>query len=118
MSVFDTDEANACGGKAHFGLRMFAPPFGPTNFAGCTSGVHDSPLFSRTEFPIEASQGGLNEPWLEGHPCSLAVGIEFPGHSQRLERRCDAPGRHTHMHDGADPGLACALALPGFLDHG
>jgi hypothetical protein len=65
-------------------LRIFVPPFGPTNLVGRTGGFHDDPLFSGAEFPSEASQGGLNEPWLESHPCSLAVRIEFLGHTQRL----------------------------------
>jgi len=59
----------------------------------------------------------LDDPWFEGGPRGFAVRIEFPGHSQRFERRCDAPGRHTHQHDGADPRLARALPFPGLLDH-
>jgi hypothetical protein len=53
----------------------------------------------------------------EGDPRGLAALIEFLGHSQRFERRCDAPGRHTHQHDGGDGRLACALPFPGLLNH-
>jgi len=42
--------------KPRLGLGMFAPPFGPSDPMRCASGVHDGPLFSRTEFPIEASR--------------------------------------------------------------
>jgi hypothetical protein len=84
---------------------------------GGTSGLDDKALIDGTEWLGEAGQCGLDEPRFEGDPCSLAIGIEFPGHAQRLERRCDASGRHTHEHNGADPRLACASGLPGFLDH-
>jgi hypothetical protein len=97
---------------------MFGPPFRPPYFVGGTSGIHDGPLIGRTECPGEAGQRGLDKPRFEGHPCSLAVRIEFPGHSQRLQRRCDAPGGHTHQHDGADPAWACALPFSGLLNHG
>jgi hypothetical protein len=66
---------------------------------GSASGINDSALFRRTECPAEAGQRGLDEPRFEGHACSLAVEIEFPSNSQRLKRRCDAPGRHAHHHD-------------------
>ena len=74
---------------------------------GSASGINDSSLFRRTECPAEAGQCGLDEPRFDGHACNLAVRIEFLGHSQRFERRGDAPGRHTHQHDGADGRLAC-----------
>jgi hypothetical protein len=38
-------EANAGGRRLTSGLREFAPPFGPANFEGCTSGIHDGSLF-------------------------------------------------------------------------
>jgi len=44
------------------GLRIFAPPFGPSNFMGHTGGRNDSALFGGTKYPTKASQGGLNEP--------------------------------------------------------
>jgi hypothetical protein len=84
---------------------------------GGTSGLYDNALISGTEWLGETGQCGLDEPRFEDHPCSLAIGIEFPRHSQLLDRRCDASGRHTHQHDGADPRLDCTVALPGFLDH-
>jgi hypothetical protein len=97
---------------------MFAPPFGPPDFMGSASGINDSALFRGTECPAEAGQCGLDKPRFERDPCGLAVRIEFRGHAQRLKRRCDAPGGHTHHHDGADPRLAYALPFSGFLDHG
>jgi hypothetical protein len=105
-------------GAKLFGLRIFAPPFGPPDFMGGTSGLHDDPLICGTEWLGEAAQRGLDEPRLYGDPRSLVVRIELPGHSQRPEGRCDAPGRHHYMHDSADLRLACTLALSGFLDHG
>ena len=71
---------------------MFAPPFGPPDFVRSASGLHDDPLFGETGLPVKASQGGFYEPRLEGDPSGLTVGIEFFGHSQRLDRGCDAPG--------------------------
>lgn len=41
---------------------MFAPPFGPSDLARRASGVQDDPLIGGTEYPIEASQCGLDEP--------------------------------------------------------
>lgn len=64
-----------------FGLWIFAPPPRPPDFMGGTSGLHDDALICGTEWLGEAGQRGLDEPWLEGHPCSLAIGIEFPRHS-------------------------------------
>jgi hypothetical protein len=58
---------------------MFAPPFGPPDLARCASCLHDDPLIGGTECPAEAAQRGLDEPRFEGHACSLAVEIEFPG---------------------------------------
>ena len=100
-----------------FGLRTFTPPFGPPDLVRSPSGLHDNPLIGGTKWLGKTGQRGLDEPRFEDHSCSLAIGIEFPGHSQRLQCRCDAPGRHTHQHDGADPRLACALPFPGLLDH-
>ena len=80
-----------------FGSGVFAPPIGPPDPVRCTSGPHDGPLIGGTESPIEASQRGLDQPRLEGNLCRLAVGIEFPGHSQRLQRRCDAAGLHDSL---------------------
>src|ERR1700738_4214837 len=31
--------------RPHFGLRIFAPPFGPPDFMGSASGINDSALF-------------------------------------------------------------------------
>jgi hypothetical protein len=42
------------GGKAYFGLRIFAPPFGPPDFMGSAGGLNDNALISGTEFPIKA----------------------------------------------------------------
>src|ERR1700680_3167684 len=77
---------------------VFAPPLRPPDLVGGASGFHDGPLIGRTECLGETGQCGLDEPRFEGNPCGLAVGIEFLGHSQRFERRCDAPGR---QHPGA-----------------
>jgi hypothetical protein len=73
------------------GSRIFAPPFRPLDFMGRARGVYDCPLFGGTECPIEACQRGFDEPRLKGDPRGLAVKIEFLGHSQRFERRCDGP---------------------------
>jgi hypothetical protein len=75
---------------ALFWIRVFAPPLRPPDLVGGTSGRHDGPLIGRTEYLTEAGQRGLDEPRFEAHPCGLAVGIKFLGHSQRLECRCDA----------------------------
>jgi hypothetical protein len=83
---------------------------------GGTSGLHDGPLIGGAQCTTEAERR-LDEPWFEGDPCGLAVGIEFPRHSQWLKCRCDAPGRHNRPDDDADSGLARALTLPSFLDH-
>ena len=69
-------------------------------------------LIGGTERKVEAGQRRLDKPRLEGHPCSLAVGIELLGHSQRFERRCDAPGRYDYAYDDADSRLVAALPLP------
>src|SRR6516162_6785462 len=99
-----------------FGLRMLAPPFGPSDFVGGARGLHDDPLVGRAKCPIEACQRGLNEPGFEDDPYGLAVAIEFPGHSQRLQRRCDTAGLYKIQGYGPDLGLASAMPLPGLLD--
>jgi hypothetical protein len=81
------------------------------------SGLHDNPLIGGTKWLGKTGQRGLDEPRFEDHSCSLAIGIEFPGHSQRFERGCDAPGRHTCQDDLADPRLCCDLPFVGLLDH-
>jgi hypothetical protein len=63
----------------------------------------ENPLIGWTEWLSETGQRGLNQPWFEGHPGSLAVRVELPGHPQRFERGCDTSGRHAHQHDLADP---------------
>jgi hypothetical protein len=97
---------------------MFAPPFGPPDFMGSASGLHDDPLIGGTEGLGKTGQRGLDEPRFEGHPCSLAVVIEFPGHPQRFKRRCDAPGRHKCADADAGKALVRAGAVLGLLDHG
>jgi hypothetical protein len=97
---------------------MFAPPFGPLDFARCTSGLHDDPLIGGTEWLGETGQCGLDEPRFEGDPCGLAVGIKFLGHSQRLQCRCDAPGYHNCADDDAGKALVCAGSFRDLLDHG
>src|ERR1700733_6325961 len=82
-----------------FGLWIFAPPFGPSDFMGSASGLYDDALIGRTEWLGKAAQRGFDEPRFEGDPCRLAVGIEFPRHSQGFKRRCDASGCHKHMDD-------------------
>src|ERR1700726_3864510 len=89
-----------------FGSGVFAPPIGPADHARCTSGPRDGPLIGGTESPTEASQRGLDQPRIEGNLCRLAVGIEFPGHSLRLQRRCDAAGLHDFPDNGAYSGAA------------
>ena len=96
---------------------MFAPPFGPADFMGSASGINDSALFRGTECPTKPCQRGFDEPRFEGDSRSLATGIEFRGHSQRLQCGCDAPGRHTHHYDGGNMRLACALPFPGLINH-
>jgi hypothetical protein len=81
---------------------------------GSTSGLHDDPLIGGTECVEEAGQRGLDQPRFKGHPCGLAVGIKFLGHSQRLQYRGHAPS--SYQDDGGDFGFAHALALRGFLD--
>jgi hypothetical protein len=71
---------------------VFAPPLWPFDLAGGTGGPQNGPLIRGTKCLTEACQRGLDKPGFEGHPCGLAVGIEFPCHSQRLQCRCDAPG--------------------------
>jgi hypothetical protein len=88
------------------GLRMFAPPIGPSDLARCTSGLHDGPLFSGTECPTEACQRRLDKPRFESHSCSLAVRIEFLGHPQGLQCRCDVPGRYYYPDDVQEPPCA------------
>lgn len=65
--------------------RMFAPPFGPSHLVSCARGLHDDPLIGGTEGLGKTRQCGLDEPRFKGDPCGLSVGIEFPGHSQRLQ---------------------------------
>jgi hypothetical protein len=50
------------GWQSYFGLRIFAPPFGPPDHARCTSGLHDDPLIGGTEWLGEKGQCGLDEP--------------------------------------------------------
>jgi hypothetical protein len=73
-------------------------------------------LVGRAKCPIEACQRGLNEPGFEDDPYGLAVAIEFSGHSQRLQRRCDTAGLYKIYGYSADLGLASAMPLPGLLD--
>ena len=67
--------------KVRSELGAFAPPLRPPDPVGGTSGLHDGPLICRTECLGETGQCGLDEPRLEGHPCGLAIGIKFLGHS-------------------------------------
>jgi hypothetical protein len=83
-------------------LGVLAPPLRPPDLVRCTSGLHDDPLFGRTEWLGELGQRGLDQPRFEDHPCGLAVGIKFIGHSQRYQCICDAPGVNNHAGDGAD----------------
>ena len=92
---------------------MFAPPFGPPDFVWSPSGLHDDPLIGGTEWLSKTGERGLNKPRFEGHPCSLAVGIELSGHSQRFERRCDAPGIYDGSDNDVDLELAYARTLLG-----
>jgi hypothetical protein len=85
---------------------------------GGTSGRHDGPLIGRTEYLTEAGQRGLDEPRFEAHPCGLAVGIKFLGHSQRAECRCDAPGYHNCADDDAGKAPVCAGSFRDLLNHG
>ena len=60
----------------------------------CTCGVQDGPLIGGAEWLGKTGQRGLDEPRLGGHPFGLAVRIENFGHSQLLERRCEAPASY------------------------
>jgi len=62
---------------------MFAPPFGPSDFMGSASSLDDNALIGGTEGMRETGQRGFDEPGFEDDPRGLAVGIKFPGHSQR-----------------------------------
>src|SRR5258708_1740986 len=48
--------------RPHFGLRIFAPPFGPPDLMVGTSSLHDDPLIGGTEWLGETGQCGLDEP--------------------------------------------------------
>jgi hypothetical protein len=37
------------GSENYFGLRIFAPPFGPPDFMGSASGIYDNALIDGTE---------------------------------------------------------------------
>src|SRR5258708_27803333 len=76
--------------QSYFGLRKFAPPFGPSDLARRASGVDDNLLIGGTERLGKAGQRGLDDPWFEHDACGLAVTIEFLGHSQRLQCGCHA----------------------------
>src|SRR2546421_3968340 len=104
--------------KVRSELGAFAPPLRPPDPVGGTSGLHDGPLIGRTECLGETGQCGLDEPRLEGHPCGLAIGIKFLGHSQRAECRCDAPGHHNCADDDAGIALVCAGSFRDLLDYG
>jgi hypothetical protein len=86
-------------GKPHFGLRLFAPPFRPSDLMRGTSGLHDCPLVGCSEGLGKSGQCGLDEPRFKGHPCGLTVRIEFLGHSQRLQGGCDASGVYNAQDD-------------------
>jgi hypothetical protein len=78
-------------------LRTFAPPYGPSDLVGSTSGLHDDPLIGGAERLGKEGQRGLNEPRFEDHPCGFVVRIEFPGHSQWLQCTRDAPGCDSYQ---------------------
>ena len=80
-------------------------------------GLQDGPLIGGTECMRETGQSGLDEPGFEDDPYGLAVAIEFPGHSQRLQRRCDTAGLYKIYGYSAGLGLPSAMPLPGLLDH-
>jgi hypothetical protein len=102
--------------KAHFGLRMFAPPCWPSDLVRGARGLHDDLLIGGIKWLRETGQCGLDEPRFQDDPRGLAVRIEYPGHSQRLQCRCDAAGSYAFPDDvqGADHNLP----EPGFLDYG
>jgi hypothetical protein len=84
---------------------------------GGTSGLHDGPLIGRTEGFTEAGQGSLDKPRFEGHPCGLAVGIKFPGHSQVLGCKRDAPGVQNYA-DEDDRVPVFGASFSGDFDRG
>jgi hypothetical protein len=95
-------------GEVRFRSGVFAPPLRPPDLVRSTRGLHDGPLIGGTESPTEACQRGLDEPRFEGHPCGLAVGIEFLGDSQRLNRRCGASGVQNCPDDDDGRGMVRA----------
>jgi hypothetical protein len=105
------------GSTTCFGLWMFTPPFGPPDLMRRAGGLQDGPLIGGTECMRETGQCGLDEPGFEDDPYGLAVAIEFPGHSQRLQRRCDTAGLYKIYGYSAGLGLPSAMPLPGLLDH-
>src|SRR5690242_19381959 len=80
-----------------------------------TSGLHDCPLIVWTEGLRKSGQCSLDEPRFKGHPCGLAVRIEFLGHSQRLQGACDASGRHNYQDDAQ--GTTWALLFFGLFEY-
>ena len=100
------------GGKPHFGLRLFAPPFRPSDLTRGTSGVHDCPLIGWTEGLGKSGQCSLDEPRFEGDPCGFAVRIEFLGHSQRLQGGCDASGVYNYPDDAVRDHFGPAVFRP------
>ncbi|MEA2796194.1 MAG: hypothetical protein QOI87_3574, partial [Bradyrhizobium sp.] len=107
----------ACAEALNFRLRHY-PRFGPHDFMGSASGLYDNALIGGTERLTEAGQRGLDEPRFEAHPCGLAVAIEFPGHSQRFQSRCDAPGCHSRPDHDAWQAPLCTISFGDPLDRG
>ncbi len=102
--------------RKNFGLRMFAPPCGPSDLVRGTRGLHDDLLIGGIEWLRETGQCRLDEPRFQDEPRGLAERIEYPGHSQRLQCSRDAPGSHA-LQDYV-PGTDYNLPEPGFLDYG
>jgi hypothetical protein len=112
----DVDDL-ALAGQAHFGLRMFGPPCGPSDLVRGARGLHDALLIGGIEWLRETDQRGLDEPRFQDDPRGRAVRIEYLGHSQRLQCRRDAPGSYTFPDDvqGTDHTL---LPVSGLVNYG
>jgi hypothetical protein len=89
---------------------------------GSASGLYGNALIGGTEWLGETRQRGFDEPRFEGDPCSLAIGIEFPRHSQRLTVKPQlawSEARSLAVDDGMSfspwHGLAAHLPLGGIM---
>jgi hypothetical protein len=74
-------------------MRKFNPPVWPLDLVRCAGCFDDNALLSIGQTSItEPGQGSLDDPWLELHPCGVAVLVQQYRHAESAEGQGDTSG--------------------------